>query len=229
MWGFIGLISRTLTGSVSAFGLIAVVAIFGLSETVNLLITERSVSAIAFLVMVAILLADLIAKFLAILGATFPDLVPKIDDDARKRASLITRLRPGQTIALMSGAYAARVVFFLVMFALLGASYAAAPAAVQASLFGAFSIPEAIDAFLREGVAGSLGYFLFFLGPEHLAPVTDAIINRPLVSSTLDGDILLVGIRIYGLAFVLAVLRTLVTPITFVRARRRARHAALAG
>tara|TARA_R110002167_G_scaffold17426_2_gene66496 strand:- start:108 stop:818 length:711 start_codon:yes stop_codon:yes gene_type:complete len=228
MWEVINLVRRTIEGSVSAIVVIAVVAVLGLSDTINMLIADRSPASILFLFMLAILLADLIAKFIGILSATFPDLVPKFDDDVAKRASLIRRLRPGQTIALLSGAYAARVALFLIIFALLGASYAAAPQPVQASLFGAFPPITAINAFVREGIAGSLGYFLFFLGPDHMKPITDAIMPQPLVSSTVDGDILLVGIRIYGLAFVLAVLRTLVTPVTYVRARLRTARGKLA-
>jgi hypothetical protein len=173
--------------------------------------------------MLAIVLADLIAKFIGILGSTFPDLVPKLDDEHIKRASLIRRLRPGQTVALLSGANAARVVLFLVMFALLGASYSASPASAQQALFGPLRPVEAIETFLREGIAGSLGYFLFFLGPDTLKPITNAIIAEPLTSPTIDGELFLVGLRLYGLAFVLAILRTLVTPIIYVRARLRAR------
>ena len=46
--------------------------------------------------------------------------------------------------------------------------------------------------------------------------------NEPLDPATPSGDAFLVGIRIYGLAFMFSVLRTLVTPITYWRARRRA-------
>ncbi|MBX3429514.1 MAG: hypothetical protein KF779_08040 [Hyphomonadaceae bacterium] len=220
--GLIGLVGRIVGGSVLAIALIAFAAVAGASQIVNLLIEDGSVASILFLLMLSIVLADLIAKFIGILGSTFPDLVPKLDDEHLKRASLIRRLRPGQTVALLSGANAARVVLFLVMFALLGLSYAATPATVQQTLFGTLRPWEAIEAFLREGVAGSIGYFLFFLGPGTLKPMTDAIVAEPLTSPTVDGDLFLVGLRLYGLAFVLAILRTLVTPIVYLRARLRA-------
>jgi hypothetical protein len=184
-----------IEGSVLAILLIVIVALFGLSETVNLLVADRSVSSILFLLVLAILLADLIAKFVGIVSSTFPDLVPKLNDENLKRASLIRRLRPGQTVALLSGAYAARLALFLVIFGLLGLSYASAPKPVQETLFGDFGALAAIDAFLREGIAGSIGYFLFFLGPDNLKPITNAIVTEPLVSSTVNGDIFLVGLR----------------------------------
>lgn len=223
MWAIIKLIRRMIEGSVSAIILIAIVAVLGWSETINLLLAERSLSSLLFLLMLAIVLADLIAKIITIAGRTFPDLIPNIDDDDKKRASLISRLRPGQTVALLSGAYAARVVLFIIIFGLLGASYAAAPQEVQNNLFGDFGTLDAGEAFLREGVVGSIGYFLFFIGSENLAPITESIASERLASSSPDGDVFLAGIRLYGLAFVLAVLRTLATPITFVRARLRAR------
>ncbi len=167
-------------------------------------------------------MADLIAKFILILNSTFPDLIPSLDDDDLKRVSLIKRLRPGQTIALLSGAAAARVILFAIIFALLGFSYALAPREVQESLFGEYTAIHAIDAFLREGVAGSIGYFLFFLGPDDLKSITKPIISQPLVAATIDGNIFLAGIRLYGFAFVLSVLRTLVMPIAYLRARLRA-------
>ena len=221
--GVVGLIRRTVEGSVTAIVLIAVVALLGGSRTLDLLLADGGLASMLFLFAFAVVLADLIAKLIGIVGATFPDLIPKLDEAHVKRASLIRRLRPGQTIALLSGAYAVRIVLFLVIFAFLGASYAAAPGEVQRALVGEFSAFDAINAFLREGIAGSLGYFLFFLGPDNLAPIRTAIIAEPLTSSTLDGEIFLAGIRLYGFALLLAVLRTLVTPITWLRARRRAK------
>lgn len=223
MLAILKLIRRTIEGSVLAIILIGVVASFGWSGTINTLIAERSISSILFLLMLAIVLADLIARIITIAGATFPDLIPKVEDDDLKRASLIGRLRPGQTMALLSGAYAARVVMFIVIFALLGSSYAAAPEDAQDNLFGDYGALNASEAFLREGVAGSLGYFLFFLGPDTLAPIKGAIASEQLVSNSSDGDVFLAGIRLYGLAFVLAILRTLATPVAYVRARLRAR------
>jgi hypothetical protein len=176
--GLIGLVGRIVGGSIFAIVLMAIAALAGASQIVNLLIGDGSVASILFLLMLAIVLADLIAKFIGILGSTLPDLVPKLDDEHVKRASLIRRLRPGQTVALLSGANAARVVLFLVMFALLGASYSASPASAQQALFGPLRPVEAIETFLREGIAGSLGYFLFFLGPDTLKPITNAIIGR---------------------------------------------------
>ena len=222
MLGLIKVVRRTIEGSIISILTIAVVAIFGASETISTLLADRSIPSMLFLLVLAIVLADLIGKFIAILSITFPDLIPEVGEDDLKRASLIQRLRPVQTVGLLSGAYAARLAMFLVIFALLGTSYAFAPQAVQATLFGDFSAPAATGTFLREGVAGSLGYFLFFLGPEALQSITSLIVAEPLVSSTIDGDIFLVGIRLYGLAFVFALLRTLVTPITYLRARRRA-------
>ncbi len=223
MLAIIKLVRRTIEGSVSAIVLIALVAYLGWSETINMLIADRSVPSILFLLMLAIVLADLIAKIIMIAGRTFPDLIPKVDDDDKKRASLIGRLRPGQTVALLSGAYAARVVLFVVIFGLLGSSYAAAPDRVQENLFGNFDALGASEAFLREGVAGPIGYFLFFLGPDNLKPLTETIATERLAASNPDGDIFLAGIRLYGLAFALAILRTLATPVTYLRARLRAR------
>lgn len=223
MLAIIKLVRRLIEGSVSAIILLAIVAYFGLSETINVLIAERSPAAIAFLGVLAIVLADLIAKLITIFGSTFPDLIPKVDDDDKERASLISRLQPGQTVALLSGAYAARVAMFIVIFVLLGLSYAAAPTAAQNTLFGDLGALEAAEIFLREGIAGSIGYFLFFIGADNLRPIKDLIIAEPLASSSVDGDIFHAGIRLYGFAFVLAILRTLVTPITYIRARLRAR------
>jgi len=223
MLAIIKLVRRTIEGSVSAIILIAVVAVFGWSDTINMLIADRGLPSILFLLMLAVVLADLIAKIIDIAGRTFPDLIPKLDDDDLKRASLISRLRPGQTVALLSGANAARVVLFVVIFALLGTTYAAAPGAVQENLFGNFGAVNASEAFLREGIAGSIGYFLFFLGPDSLKPITDKIAAERLVSLSVDGDVFLAGIRLYGLAFILAILRTLATPVTYARARLRAR------
>lgn len=223
MLGLLKLVRRMIEGSVVSIVLIAVVAVLGISSTVNLLLAEPSLPSLLFLLVLAIVLADLIGKFLSILSTTFPDLIPALDEEDLKRASLIQRLRPGQTVALLSGAYAARLVMFLVIFALLGASYAYAPVAVQETLVGPLGVGEAIVTFIREGVAGSIGYFLFFLGPDNLKPVTDAILAQPLTPATPSGDAFLVGIRIYGLAFMFSVLRTLATPITYWRARRRAR------
>jgi hypothetical protein len=207
-----------------ALVLIAIVAALDVSETINLLLADGSAASFVFLLILAIVMADLIAKLISLASTTFPDLVPKLDERALKRATLINRLQPGQTLALLSGANTARVALFLVVFALLGASYASAPAPVQDRLFGDFGMLRAIEAFLREGIAGSIGYFLFFLGPDNLKQITERIAAEPLTASTTDGDIFLVGIRLYGLALVLAVLRTLVMPITYVRARLRARR-----
>ncbi|WP_339932430.1 hypothetical protein [uncultured Brevundimonas sp.] len=222
MLGIFNLVRRTIEGSIISVVIIAIVAVLGVSETINTLLAERSVSSILFLLVLAIVLADLIGKFLSIVSATFPDLIPAVGDDDRKRASLLQRLRPVQTVALLSGVYAARLAMFLAIFALIGTSYAYAPQPVQATLFGDFGAVEAIETFLREGIAGSIGYFLFFLGPDDLRSITRVIIAEPLTSATINGDIFLVGIRLYGLAFALSVLRTLVTPIIYLRARRRA-------
>ncbi|MBU1384922.1 MAG: hypothetical protein KJ916_08755 [Alphaproteobacteria bacterium] len=222
MLGIINLVRRTIEGSVISIAIIALLAVLGVSETINTLLAVRNASSMLFLLVIVIVLADLIGKFIAILGATFPDLIPSLGADELKRASLIQRLRPVQTVGLLSGAYAARLVMFMLIFALLGTSYAFAPQPVQATLFGDFGAAEATETFLREGVAGSLGYFLFFLGPEALKPVTNLIVAQPLTTASVDGEIFLVGIRLYGLAFALALLRTLVTPITYLRARRRA-------
>jgi len=222
MLGIINLVRRMIEGSILSILIIAVVAILGVSETINTLLAERNVASILFLLVLAIVLADLIGKFISILSATFPDLIPVLNEDDVKRASLIQRMRPGQTVALLSGAYGARLLMFLIIFALMGTSYAFAPKPVQRTLFGDMGAMEAIWTFLREGIAGSVGYFLFFLGPDHLKPITSVIIAEPLAPSTVDGDIFLVGIRVYGLAFALSILRTLVTPIIYVRARGRA-------
>jgi hypothetical protein len=222
MLGIINLVRRTIEGSVLSILIIAILAVFGVSETVNMALAERSVASMLFLIMLAIVLADLIGKFLTILTATFPDLLPAVDDEDVKRASLIQRLRPGQTVTLLSGAYAARLVMFLLIFGLLGTSYAFAPRPVQDTLFGNLGPLQATEIFLREGLAGSVGYFLFFLGPDHLKPITSAILSEPLVASNVDGDTFLVGLRVYGLAFMLSILRTLATPITYLRARRHA-------
>jgi hypothetical protein len=222
MLGVINLVRRTVEGSIISFVVIAVVAVFGLSATINALLAEITVASMAFLVVIAVVLADLIGRFIAILGLTFPDLIPDVGEGERKRASLIQRLRPGQTLALLSGAYAARLVMFLVIFALMGTSYAFAPQAAQQTLFGDLGVLEAIETFLREGIAGSVGYFLFFLGPRDLQAITGLIVAEPLAPSTVNGDVFLVGVRLYGLAFALSVLRTLATPIIYLRARRRA-------
>lgn len=222
MLGIIQILRRILEGSISAILIIAIVALMGGSETISLLISEPSMSSLLFLLVLAIVLADLIAKIYGILELTFPDLIPKIDETDLQRASLIKRLRPGQTVALLSGAYLARIILFLIVFALLGTSYASVSAEVQNTLFGQMSTSEAITIFIQEGIAGSLGYFLFFLGPSYLGPIKDAIVSSPLMSSTLDGDIFLSGIRLYGLAFVFALLRVIVMPITYLRARLRA-------
>ncbi len=220
--GLISLVRRILSGSVSAILVIAVIAITGASQTVTMLIADRSAWSILFLLMLAVLLADLIAKFIGVLGTVFPDIIPKLDDEKLKRASIIRRLRPGQTVALLSGAYLARVTLFLAIFALLGFTYAAVPTSVQQTLFGDLGAGEAIEAFVREGIAGSLGYFLFFLGSDNLAQVTRTIVTEPLAAATIDGDLLLVAIRLYGLALVLSLLQTLAAPIISLRARLRA-------
>ena len=226
MLGLFKLLRRIIEGSILSIVILAVVALLGLSSTVNLALAEPSAASLLFLLVLAIVLADLIGKFISILSTTFPDLIPAVEDEDLKRASLIQRLRPGQTVALLSGAYAPRLAMFLAIFALLGASYAWAPLAVQETLVGPLGTMEAINVFIREGIAGSLGYFLFFLGPDHLAPVTRAILDQPLTTATPSGDAFLVGIRIYGLAFMFSILRTLVTPITYWRARKRARKLA---
>lgn len=224
MLRIIKLVRRTIEGSIVSILTIVIVAILGVSETINILLADRSASSILFLLMLGVIWADLIGKFISIFGSTFPDLVPVVGEDELKRASLIRRLRPVQMVGLLSGAYTARLVMFLVIFALLGTSYAFASPQVQATLFGDLGARDAIETFLREGVAGSIGYFLFFLGPDNLRPITNFILAEPLVSSTVNGDIFLVGIRLYGLAFALALLRTLVAPIVYLRARRRAAH-----
>jgi hypothetical protein len=222
MLALVKLVRRTLEGSVAAIILVGLVALLGVSETVNAIRADLSVSSILFLLMIVIVLADLLAKLFAIASSTFPDLIPKFEEDDIKRASLIRRLRPGPTVALLSGAYAGRVVVFLVIFALLGVTYASAPTEVQAPLFGEYSQTGAIDAFIKEGVAGSIGYFFFFLGAATLEPITNSIASDRIASNSVDGDIFLAGIRLYGLAFVLAVLRTLIAPVTYLRARVRA-------
>jgi hypothetical protein len=220
--GALTLARRIVGGSVSAILLIALVAITGASQTITQLIADRSPWSLLFLFMLAVLLADLLAKFVGMLSTVFPDLVPKLDNEKLKRASILRRLRPGQTVALLSGAYLARVTFFLAIFSLLGATYAAVPQSVQQSLFGNLGAGDAIEAFIREGIAGSLGYFLFFLGPHNLSPITSAIVAEPLTTSTIDGDLFLVAIRLYGLAFVLSILQTLAAPIIYLRGRLRA-------
>ena len=224
--GLINLLRRIIGGSISAILLIGLAALTGVSDTIALLIADGSFWSLLFLLMLAVLLADLIAKFISILSTVFPDLIPKLDDEKLERASIIRRPRPGQPLALLSGAYLARVVLFLAIFALLGVSYAAVPSPVQQTLFGNLSASEAVESFVREGIAGSLGYFLFFLGAGNLAPITQAIVTEPLVTTTIDGDLLLVAIRLYGLAFVLSVLQTLAAPIISLRARLRARRLA---
>ncbi len=223
MLGIIDLIKRIAAGTLSSIILIGIVAALGWSGTISALIENFSAASAFFLIMLAVVLADIIAKVISIISTTFPDLIPKVDNESVKRASLLRRLRPGQTVALLSGANAARLTLFLVIFALLGASYAAAPRAAQETLFGNMTTWEAIDIFVREGIAGSLGYFLFFLGSDNLEGITSHIAEDRLTAFTEDGDVFLSGIRIYGLAFVLAILRTIVIPITFVRARLRAR------
>ena len=227
MLGLLKLVRRTIEGSVVSIVLLAIVALLGVSSTVNLLVQQPSAASLLFLLVLAIVLADLIGKFISILSTTFPDLIPAVDDEDLKRATLIQRLRPGQTVALLSGAYAARLVMFLAIFALLGASYAWAPVAVQDTLVGPLGTVEAITTFIREGIAGSLGYFLFFLGPTHMQPITDTILGEPLTAATPSGDAFLVGLRVYGLAFMFSILRTLVMPLTYWRARRRARRLAI--
>lgn len=222
MFRVINIARRVLEGSLLSIFLIGVIAIAGISPTISMLIADRSLASLALLLVIAIVLADLIAKLIAIFQITFPDLIPKLDDGELKRASLLRRLRAGQTMALLSGAYLARIALFLLIFALLGVTYTAAPTAVQNHLFGELTAASAIEVFLREGVAGAVGYFLFFLGPNSLTPITDAISPDRLVSSSADGDVFLAGIRLYGLAFVFAVLRALLTPVIFMRARNRA-------
>ena len=171
MLGLFKLLRRIIEGSILSIVILAVVALLGLSSTVNLALAEPSAASLLFLLVLAIVLADLIGKFISILSTTFPDLIPAVEDEDLKRASLIQRLRPGQTVALLSGAYAARLVMFLAIFALLGASYAWAPLAVQETLVGPLGTMEAINVFVREGIAGSLGYFLFFSGLTTLRPL----------------------------------------------------------
>lgn len=222
MLGIVKLVRRTIEGSVISVLIVGLVALLGVSATIDALLADRGPAAILFLLVLVVVLADLIGKFISIFSSTFPDLLPALGEDERKRASLIQRLRPVQTVALLSGAYAARLVMFLAIFALMGAGYAFAPTAAQETMFGPLGAAEAIETFLREGIAGSIGYFLFFLGPDALSSITGAIVDEPLTASTVDGDIFLVGVRLYGLAFALAVLRTLVTPLVYLRARRRA-------
>jgi hypothetical protein len=222
MLGLINIARRMIEGAIISVLTLTLVAVLGVSETVNTLLTVRSAFSLTFLLVLVIILADLIGKFISIFSSTFPDLLPALNEEDLKRASLIQRLRPVQTVGLLSGAYAARLAMFLIIFILLGTSYALAPSQAQASLFGELGALEATEMFLREGVAGSVGYFLFFLGPENLGAITRGLVAQPLTPATVDGDVFLVGIRLYGLAFVLALLRTLVTPITYLRARRRA-------
>jgi len=225
--GLFKLLRRVLEGSILSAVLLGVVAVFGASPTIDLLIADASPASLLFLLVSAIVLADIIARAITIVDNTFPDLLPKYDEEERERASLISRLRPGRTVALLSGAAAARIFLFLALFALLAVSYAIVPAPVQATLFGDLTTLQATETFLREGVAGSIGYFLFFLGPQTLEPITSAVAGETrLESSTLDGAVFLAGIRLYGFAFVLAILRTLATPITYLRARLRAQKIA---
>jgi len=222
MLGLVNVLRRLIEGSVVSVLIIGLVAILGVSQTISALIADRTLASILFLLVLAIVLADLFGKFISILSSTFPDLIPAVGKDDVSRASLIQRLRPIQTVGLLSGAYAARLAMFLLIFGLLGMSYAFAPASAQATLFGDLGALAAAETFLREGIAGSVGYFLFFLGPDALKSITNLIVDEPLTASTIDGDIFLVGVRLYGLAFALSFLRTLVTPITYLRARRRA-------
>lgn len=222
MLGLVNVLRRLIEGSLVSVLIIALVAMLGVSQTISALLADRTPASILFLLVLAIVLADLIGKFISILSSTFPDLIPTVGRDELRRASLIQRLRPIQTVGLLSGAYAARLAMFLFIFGLLGASYAFAPASVQATLFGDLGALAATETFLREGIAGSIGYFLFFLGPDALKSITGLIVAEPLAASSIDGDIFLVGVRLYGLAFALSFLRALVTPITYLRARRRA-------
>lgn len=224
MFRVVTILRRIAEGSLSSILLIGVIALAGLSPTIDVLIADGSLPAMLFLLAIAIVSADLIAKLISIFQTTFPDLIPKIDQSEFKRASLLRRLKTGQTLAVLSGAHLARVVLFLVIFASLGVTYSAAPGAVQQNLFGEFGGAAATEAFLREGIAGAFSYFLFFLGPDTLAPLTEAVSPERLQPASVDGDVFLAGIRLYGLAFILAVFRALLTPLIIVRARGRAAH-----
>jgi hypothetical protein len=216
-------IRHTIEGSLLAIVLVVLVAVFGWSPTIETLVEDASVSSILFLVVLVILLTDMIAKLIDILARTFPDLLPKVEERDLRMAAFVDRLAPQEAIGLLAGAHIARILVFLLVFALLGASYANAPNAVQAQLVGDYGVWAATEAFLRESAAGSVGYFLFFLGPDKLQPITDAIAAERLQSNSLDGDVFLSGLRLYGLPFVFAVLRAIVTPVIFVRARLRSR------
>lgn len=223
MLSLIKLLRRTVEGSLAAILLVAVAGIFGFSDTISLLLEERSVSSILFLIVLVIVLADIIAKLISILSTTFPDLLPKVDRDSLRLASLVNGVSPGKVFAFLAGTHLARVIVFLIVFALLGATYASAPNVVQERLVGDYSTMGAIEAFIRESLAGSVGYFLFFLGGDNLEPITSAIASERLTAQSIDGDIFLSGIRLYGLTFVLAILRMLATPVIVGRARLRAR------
>lgn len=216
-------IRRTVQGALIAIIFVTLAALLKVSPTINVLLAERTIASGLFLIVLVIVIADLIGKLIGILSAAFPDLVPKVEKSDLQLAALVERLRPGQTIALLSGAQVGRIIVFIIIFALLGATYAAAPEAAQMQLVGPLSAREAFEIFLRESVAGSVGYFLFFLGPDTLKPLIDAIAAERLSSASVDGDFYLAGLRLYGLPFVLALLQFLATPIIFVRARVRAR------
>ena len=214
---------RVVGGSLTAILAMAGVALTGASETVSVLLAERSATSLLFLGVLTLILADLISKLVSILAATFPDVLPKVDRDTLRLASFVDRASPGQGLAVLAGTQGARVGVFLLIFALLGWSYASAPDAAQASLVGAYEVWPATLSFIREAAAGSIGYFLFFLSGERLAPLTEAIAAERLAPVGIEGDVFLSGLRLYGLAFVLAVLRLAATPVIFARARLRAK------
>ncbi|MEH6663739.1 MAG: hypothetical protein V7678_02715, partial [Brevundimonas sp.] len=66
MLGVVNLVRRTVEGSIISFVVIAVVAVFGLSATIDALLAGISVASMAFLVVIAVVLADLIGRFIAI-------------------------------------------------------------------------------------------------------------------------------------------------------------------
>lgn len=213
---------RTVEGAISAVLLIAIVSFFGWSPTIDQLLADHSLTSILFLVVVTILLADLIAKMIGILGKAFPDLIPRLKDKDFQLATLLQENTIGKAIMVLTGAQFGRVIIFLVIFTALGWSYAGAPDAAQDQLVGELSGWQATGAFILEGIAGAVGYFLFFLGPENISPIKGFFATETLTSGGIDGDIFLSAIRLYGLAFVFAILRALVTPIVFLRARLRA-------
>ena len=84
MLGLFKLLRQIIEGSVVSIILLAIVAVLGASSTVNLLVREPSAASLLFLLVLAIVLADLIGKFISILSTTFPDLIPAVDDEDLK-------------------------------------------------------------------------------------------------------------------------------------------------